>query len=122
MSRFKHKILNELLKIYNDRSYVGANYTEEGKSLSTEDMHRKIGLDLDKLNTLLGSLHYNDYIQKCTLHDKTSTFWYIKDKGRDALSENRFLWYCNTDLLLKLGTLFVALIGLLNSIFHFIEK
>lgn len=37
----KHKILKLLQKEYDDKSYTGTNYTEVGKSLSTENLHRK---------------------------------------------------------------------------------
>ena len=35
--REKHRILKILNKEYNDKSYSGTNYTEQGKSLSEQD-------------------------------------------------------------------------------------
>lgn len=121
MSRFKHKILKELLTVYNDKNYSGQNWTEEGKSLSTEDLQSKTNLNLNSLDSYLRQLHYNDYIKKCKLHDKPSDFWYITDKGREALSDNKFLWYANIDRLIQIGLLIISLAGLLNSIFRIIE-
>ncbi|MCC6836236.1 MAG: hypothetical protein IT213_14710 [Cytophagales bacterium] len=122
MSRFKHKILKELLAVYNEKNHSGQNWTEEGKSLSTEDLQTKTELNLNTLDSYLRQLHYNDYIKKTKLVDKQNDFWYITDKGREALSDNKFLWYCNIDFLLKFGGLVISLLALLNSIFHFIDK
>ena len=116
MSKSKHKVLKELLKTYNDRTYDGTNYTEEGKSLSTEEIHRRIKSDLDITNVLLSSLHYHDYIKKTCLKGSNSTFWLITDKGRDALSEKRFLWYYNHNVIFNVINLLFALAAFIISI------
>ncbi|WP_166965147.1 hypothetical protein [Yeosuana marina] len=69
----KHKILNLLLKVYNDKSFTTSNTQEAGKTLSTEDIHRKTNYSLDSVNLLIGALHYNDYIKKFRLHGKGET-------------------------------------------------
>ena len=90
----KHRILQILNKEYNDKSYNGTDYTEEGKSLSEQDLHRKTNIHLDKLNLILSSLKSYDYIKSTKLFDgKNLTYYYITDKGRDALLERRFIWY-----------------------------
>jgi len=117
----KHKILSKLLEEYNNRSTSGTNYEEIGKSLSTEDLHRKTKLSLDKLNLELRSLHYNQYINQTKLIGKGDTlFWYITDKGRNALSNHEFVWYYKLDNWHKIFTVLIALLALLNSIFGFI--
>lgn len=117
----KHKILSRLLEEYNSRSTSGTNYQERGKSLSTEDLHRKTKLSLDKLNLELRSLHYSQYINQTKLIGKGDTlFWYITDKGRNALSNHEFVWYYKLDNWHKILTVVIALLALLNSIFGFI--
>ena len=93
----KHRILKILNKEYNDKSYSGINYTDEVKSLSEQDLHRKTNIHLDKLNLILSSLKSYDYIKSTKLYDgKNLTHYYITDKGRDALLERRFIWYLSS--------------------------
>ncbi|WP_158848158.1 hypothetical protein [Algibacter sp. L1A34] len=119
----KDKILKLLLKVYDDNSYTTSRTTDGGKTLSVEDIHRKTNYSLDSVNLLIGALHYNDYIKKFRLHGKGETdFWGITDKGRNAISENNFVWYYKTDNIFKVIGLALALFGTLNSIFHFTDR
>lgn len=112
--QIKHKILSELSKIYINRTYSGTNYSEQGKSLSTEELNIKTKIKLDDLNTILKSLCYNDYIKPVCLQGSNSTFYLITDKGFDALSDKRFLWYYpSTDKI----SIILSVIALLVSIF-----
>lgn len=115
----KHKILNLLLQEYNDKSYSGTDYTEEGKSISTEDLHRKTNISLDELNTILSALHYNDYIKSTKLHDgKGLVYYYITDKGKDAFLDKRFVWYYpSLNKIFNLVTILISMIALGVSIF-----
>lgn len=114
----KHKILKLLQKTYTDKSYSGTNYTEEGKSLSTEDLHGKTGLHLDKLNLILSSLMSYDYVKSTLLHDgKGLTYYYITDKGRDALLDKRFVWYSlSWNKVLNIITIVISIISLIVAI------
>lgn len=119
----KHRVLKLLLKTYNDKSYTTSNTQEAGKTLSVEDIHRKTKYDLDTVNLIIGSLHYNDYIKKFNLQGKGATdFWSITDKGRNAISENHFVWYYKTDNIFKVLLFLIALFGALNSVFQFTIK
>lgn len=117
----KHRILKELQKIYIEKSNTTSNTTEFGKSLSTEALHNKTKFSLEKLNLLLSSLKFNEYINSTNITGKGDTiFWFITDKGRDALSNNEFVWYSKIDNWHKILTVLIALLALLNSIFGFI--
>src|SRR5690554_5464901 len=115
----KHRILKLLSDEYNNKSYSGNDYTEEGKSLSVEDIHRKTTINLDELNLILKALQYNDYVKFTHLHDgKGLTYYYITDKGRDALLDKRFVWYSlSFDKTLKILPIIISLIALYLSIF-----
>tara|TARA_R110000868_G_scaffold386758_2_gene655167 strand:- start:150 stop:410 length:261 start_codon:yes stop_codon:yes gene_type:complete len=83
-----------------------------------EDIHRKTNYSLDSVNLLIGALHYNDYIKKFRLHGKGETdFWGITDKGRNAVSENNFVWYKNFSYWSELVAIVISVIALLVSIF-----
>lgn len=113
----KNKILKELSVIYNQRTYDGTNYTEEGKSLSVEELNIKTNIRIDELNNLLKSLAYNDYIKSTCLHGKSSTYYYITDKGFDALSDKRFIWYSlSLDKIFNLVTIIISVLALVVAI------
>lgn len=117
----KHKILAKLEETYILKSDTSSDYTEEGKSLSSESLHRYTKLNLHKLDRILRSLAYNKYIEHAHLVGKgNKSFWYITDKGRDALSNHEFVWYYKLDNWHKILTVLIALLALLNSIFGFI--
>ncbi|UAK51053.1 hypothetical protein [Capnocytophaga ochracea] len=114
----KHRILKILNKEYNDKSYSGTNYTEEGKSLSEQDLHRKTNIHLDKLNLILSSLKSYDYIKSTKLCDgKNLTYYYITDKGRDALLERRFIWYLSSSNWAFIISIFSLIIAFLQLFF-----
>ena len=114
----KHRILKILNKEYNDKSYSGTNYTEEGKSLSEQDLHRKTNIHLDKLNLILSSLKSYDYIKSTKLYDgKNLTYYYITDKGRDALLERRFIWYLSSSNWAFIISIFSLIIAFLQLFF-----
>ncbi len=115
----KHKILKKLLDVYNEKSYSGTNYTEEGKSLSTEELLRKTNLKLDDLNLILSSLKSYDYIQSTKLYDgKGLTYYYITDKGKDAVLDKRFLWYAlSFEKVLQIVSIIISIIALCISYF-----
>lgn len=113
----KHKILKQLSKIYIERTYDGTNYTESGKSQSTEELNIVTSCRLDELSIILSSLKNNDYIKQVCLNSSNSTFYVITDKGFDALSDKRFLWYSlSTAKIYNLATLLISIIALLVSI------
>ena len=114
----KHRILKILNKEYNDKSYSGTNYTEEGKSLSEQDLHRKTNIHLDRLNLILSSLKSYDYIKSTRLHDgKNLIYYYITDKGRDALLERRFIWYLSSSNWAFIISIFSLIIAVLQWFF-----
>lgn len=114
----KHRILEILNKEYNDKSYSGIDYTEEGKSLSEQDLHRKTSIHLDKLNLILSSLKSYDYIKSTKLDDgKNLTYYYITDKGRDALLERRFIWYLSSSKWAFIISIISLIISALQWIF-----
>lgn len=114
----KHRILKILNKEYNDKSYSGTNYTEEGKSLSEQDLHRRTNIHLDKLNLILSSLKSYDYIKSTKLYDgKNLTYYYITDKGRDALLERRFIWYLSSSNWAFIISIFSLIIAFLQLFF-----
>lgn len=114
----KHRILQILNKEYNDKSYNGTDYTEEGKSLSEQDLHRKTNIHLDKLNLILSSLKSYDYIKSTKLFDgKNLTYYYITDKGRDALLERRFIWYLSSSKWAFIISIISLIISALQWIF-----
>ena len=116
--REKHRILKILNKEYNDKSYSGTNYTEQGKSLSEQDLHRKTNIHLDKLNLILSSLKSYDYIKSTRLHDgKNLIYYYITDKGRDALLERRFIWYLSSSKWAFIISIISLIISALQWIF-----
>ena len=114
----KHRILKILNKEYNDKSYSGTNQTEEGKSLSEQDLHRRTNIHLDKLNLILSSLKSYDYIKSTKLYDgKNLTYYYITDKGRDALLERRFIWYLSSSNWAFIISIFSLIIAFLQLFF-----
>ena len=114
----KHRILKILNKEYNDKSYSGTNYTEEGKSLSEQDLHRKTNIHLDRLNLILSSLKSYDYIKSTRLHNgKNLIYYYITDKGRDALLERRFIWYLSSSNWAFIISIFSLIIAVLQWFF-----
>ena len=114
----KHRILKILNKEYNDKSYSGTNYTEEGKSLSEQDLHRRTNIHLDKFNLILSSLKSYDYIKSTKLYDgKNLTYYYITDKGRDALLERRFIWYLSSSNWAFIISIFSLIIAFLQLFF-----
>ena len=116
--REKHRILEILNKEYNDKSYSGTDYTEQGKSLSEQDLHRKTNIHLDKLNLILSSLKSYDYIKSTGLHDgKNLIYYYITDKGRDALLERRFIWYLSSSKWAFIISIISLIISVLQWIF-----
>ena len=116
--REKHRILKILNKEYNDKSYSGIDYTEEGKSLSEQDLHRKTNIHLDKLNLILSSLKSYDYINSTKLYDgKNLIYYYITDKGRDALLEKRFIWYLSSSKWAFIISIISLIISALQWIF-----
>ena len=118
----QHKVLKRLLKNYNDKSHTAFNTTDAGKALSSEELHRKTSYSLDDINLIISSLLDDEYIEPFKLHGKGEILFYgITNKGRKAYANKDFIWISKTDNILKIITLIIALIGLLNSIFHFID-
>ncbi len=116
--REKHRILEILNEEYNDKSYSGTDYTEQGKSLIEKDLHRKTNIHLDKLNLILSSLKSYDYIKSTRLHDgKNLIYYYITDKGRDALLERRFIWYLSSSKWAFIISIISLIISALQWIF-----
>ena len=117
--REKHRILKILNKEYNDKSYSGTDYTEQGKSLSEQDLHRKTNIHLDKLNLILSSLKSYDYIKSTGLVDdgKNLIYYYITDKGRYALLERRFIWYLSSSKWAFIISIISLIISALQWIF-----
>ena len=114
----KHRILKQLSKIYIERTFDGTNYTESGKSQSTEELNIITSCRLDELSIILASLKNNDYIKSVCLNSNNSTFYVITDKGFDALSDKRFLWYSiSATKIYNLIVLLISLLALLVAIF-----
>lgn len=118
----QHKVLKVLLYDYNSKNTNASNITEAGKSLSQKDLHRKTSYSLDDIDLIISSLLEDGYVEPYKLHGKGEILFYgITNKGRKAFANKDFIWISKTDNILKIITLTIAIIGLLNSIFHFID-
>ncbi|WP_281635792.1 hypothetical protein [Flavobacterium marginilacus] len=119
----QHRVLKVLLKNYNDKSHTTSNVTEAGKSLSAEELHRRTSYSLDDINLILASLLEAELIEPYNLHGKVGiTFYCITNKGKKAFASKDFVWIYKADNIIKVITLIIAVLGLLNSIFDFIKK
>ena len=119
----QHQVLKEILKNYNDKSHTTSNITDAGKSLSSEELHRKTSYSLDDVNLIISSLLNGEYIEPFKLHGKGDTLFYgINNRGKSAVANNTFVWYYKTENIINLITLLIAIFGLLNSIFGWVSK
>lgn len=119
----QHKVLKEILKNYNDKSHTTSDIQEAGKSLSSEELHRRTSYSLDNINLVISSLLDGEYIQPFKLHGKGDILFYgITNKGKSAVANNTFVWYYKTENIINLFTLLIAIFGLLNSIFGWISN
>ncbi|MBD3724754.1 MAG: hypothetical protein IE891_08255 [Flavobacteriaceae bacterium] len=117
-----HKVLKILLKHFNDSSHTTLSLDDKAKALNLNELQRRTNYKTDTLSLILSSLYSQDFVDKTKIHGKGDTiFWSITDKGKNALTNNTFRWFYKTDNILKIITLIIAIIGLLNSIFHFID-
>lgn len=115
----QHKILKILLQHFNNESYTIDNMDDEVKALSSEQIHRKTGYKLDTVTLVLSSLQDEGYVNNTKIHGKGDMiFWYIENKGKNAVLNNTFVWIYRTDNILKTLSFLIALFGALNSIFH----
>ncbi len=119
----QHKVLKEILKNYNDKSHTTSDIQEAGKSLSSEELHKRTSYSLDNINLVISSLLDGEYIQPFKLHGKGDILFYgITNKGKSAVANNTFVWYYKTENIINLFTLLIAIFGLLNSIFGWISN
>ena len=119
----QHKVLKEILKNYNDKSHTTSNIQEAGKSLSSDELHRRTLYSLDDVNLVISSLLDGEYIEPFKLIDKGGILFYgITNRGKSAVANNTFVWYYKTENIINLFTLLIAIFGLLNSIFGWVSN
>jgi hypothetical protein len=119
----QHKVLKEILKNYNDKSHTTSDIQEAGKSLSSEELHRRTSYSLDDVNLIISSLLDGEYIEPFKLYGKGEILFYgITNRGKSAVANNTFVWYYKTENIINLVTLLIALFGLFNSIFSWVSK
>jgi len=119
----QQKVLKELLKNSNDNSHTTSNITDAGKSLSSEELHRRTSYSLDDINLIIASLLDGGYIEPFRLHGKGDILFYgINNRGKSAVANNTFTWYHKTENIISLITLLIALFGLFNSIFGLVSN
>ena len=119
----QHKVLKEILKNYNNKSHTTSNIQEAGKSLSSEELHRRTSYSLDDVNLIISSLLDGEYIEPFKLHGKGEILFYgITNRGKNAVANNTFVWFNKAENVMSLITLLIAIFGLLNSIFGWVSN
>lgn len=118
----KQRLLVELQKIHDSRTYVNTNYTEQGKSLSRNELNIKTGLKINVIDNHLKALLSEELINETSISGKgQEKFYYLTSKGHNALSDNVFMWRFINRIGMLLA-LIISIFGALNSIFSFITN
>jgi hypothetical protein len=116
----KHKILQVLFNFYENKSLESMNYTELGKSMSLEQLHKETKINLSDLKAFCKSLENSNLICPIYYTNEPSVLrYYINDLGMVSLKEKYFLnllWYKDYRIVIPaLVSSVISIIGFLIS-------
>jgi DNA-binding PadR family transcriptional regulator len=130
MSNYKkHVLLKNLYTSWKDgedRTTSSYQITSFGRSLTVIELQKKTSYGILKIEELCITLSNDGYIEKITEDtDNKSHRYLITELGKSAFIDKHFLhkvFFFNLDFWKWILPFLVGLLGLLNSIFHWIEK
>jgi hypothetical protein len=116
----KHKILQVLFDFYENKSLESSNYTDLGKSMSLEQLHKETKINLSDLKAFCKSLENSNLICPIYYTNEPSILrYYINDLGTVSLKEKYFLnllWYKDYRIVIPaLVSSVISIIGILIS-------
>ena len=116
----KHKILSVLFNFYENKSLEAMNYTDLGKSMSLEQLHKETQINLSDLKAFCKSLENSNLINHIFYTNEPSVLrYYINDLGTVSLKEKYFLnllWYKDYRIVIPaLVSSVISIIGILIS-------
>jgi hypothetical protein len=116
----KHKILQVLFDFYENKSLESSNYTDLGKSMSLEQLHKETKINLSDLKAFCKSLENSNLICPIYFTEEPSVLrYYINDLGTISLKEKYFLnllWYKDYRIVIPaLVSSVISIIGILIS-------
>lgn len=121
MSNFKkHKILQVLFNFYENKSLEALNYTNLGKSMSLEQLHKETKINISDLKSFCKSLVNSNLIKPIYHTNEPNVLrYYITDSGTASLKEKYFLnllWYNDYRIVIPaLVSSVISVIGILIS-------
>jgi predicted transcriptional regulator len=125
----KHKILQELQlkwKEGDEESSHGQIITDLGKSLTSIQLNKRTFINIDRIEDLCSAMILDNYLVRYSEDKNNKAHGYlITEQGKQVVTDRILLnkiVYRTLDFWFKMFTLVIATIGLLNSIFHFIES
>lgn len=114
--KLKKKILNKLLKVYNEQNYAGNTNSELGKSISFKQLQLDTRINSTSLQLVLDSLYYEKYVNRIPLTGQgINVSFSINNKGKDAIVSKKFAWH-SYDNILKVAPIIISIIALAISI------
>jgi len=88
----KHKILGVLFNFYENKTLEAMNYTDLGKSMSLEQLHKETKINISDLKSFCKSLETSYLIKSIYFTNEPSTLrYYITDSGTASLKDKYFL-------------------------------
>ena len=116
----KHKILQVLFNFYENKSLEAMNYTDLGKSMSLEQLHKETKIYLSDLKAFCKSLENSNLINPIYYTNEPSVLrYYINDLGTVSLKDKYFLnllWYRDYRIVIPaLVSSVISIIGILIS-------
>ena len=116
----KHKILQILFNFYENKSLEAMNYTDLGKSMSLEQLHKETKISLSDLKAFCKSLENSNLINSIYYTNEPSVLrYYINDLGTVSLKEKYFLnllWYKDYRIVIPaLVSAAISVVGILIS-------
>ena len=125
----KHILLKNLYASWKDgedRTTSSYQVTPFGRSLTVIELQKKTSYGILKIEELCITLSNDGYIEKITEDtDNKSHRYLIKELGKSAFIDKYFLhkvFFFSFDFWKWVLPFLVGLLGLLNSIFHWVEK
>lgn len=130
MSNYKkHVLLKNLYTSWKDgedRTTSSYQITSFGRSLTVIELQKKTSYGILKIEELCITLSNDSYIEKITEDtDNKSHRYLITGLGKSAFIDKHFLhkvFFFNLDFWKWILPFLVGLLGLLNSIFRWVEK
>lgn len=116
----KHKILQVLFDFYEYKSLEPLKYTNLGKSMSLEQLHKETKINLSDLKAFCKSLENSNLINSIYSKDEPNILrYYINDSGTANLKDKYFLnllWYKDYRIVIPaLISSVISIVGILIS-------